>query len=68
MARTKKAYPKAHGEKKKQFQFMLTDGASEELDKIAEELGLSRSEIFERTIRNGGLNAARSFENELQTA
>lgn len=58
MVRMKKAYPKVHGEKKKQFQFMLTDSASDELDKVAAELGLSRSEVFERVIRNGGLKAA----------
>lgn len=68
MARTKKAYPRIHGEKKRQFQFMLTEEASEQLDKIAERLGVSRSEVFERTIRNGGLEAALTFDNEFQTA
>ncbi len=67
MARMKKAYPKIHGEKKRQFQFMLTEEASEELDKIAERLGVSRSEVFERAIRNGGLQAAVTFD-DLQTA
>ncbi len=48
----RKAYPKSHGEKKKQFQFMLTETASAKVDRVAESLNLSRSEVFERLCRD----------------
>jgi len=67
MARMKKAYPKIHGEKKRQFQFMLTEGASEELDKVAQQLGISRSEVLERVIRSGVSEIVVAFNSELQT-
>jgi hypothetical protein len=62
MPRPKKADIYAHGGKKKQYQFMLTEEASGLLDAVADELGISRSELFERMIRGGGMDAARSYE------
>ena len=38
---------------------MLTLTASEQLDAIADELGLTRSEVLEIVIRKGGLDLAR---------
>jgi hypothetical protein len=65
MPRPKKAAPEAHGAKKKQFQFMLTEEASDLVDRVADELGITRSEVLERVIRNGGLQAAKSYELEI---
>lgn len=42
----------AHGEKKKQWQFLLTETASLKLDELAQAEGVSRSEYMERLIRN----------------
>lgn len=64
MSRPERAEPGAYGETKKPKQFMITDWASEQLDKIAEELGTSRSEVLERLIRCGGLEAARKYNPE----
>jgi len=44
----------AHGEKKKQWQFLLTETASLKLDELAQAEGVSRSEYMERLIRNQG--------------
>lgn len=62
--RQKKAYAKAHGQKKEAKQFMLTPEASDLLDKKAELLGIKRSEVIERVIRCGGLDAADKFEEQ----
>lgn len=64
MSRPERAEPGAYGETKKPKQFMITDWASEQLDKIAKELGTSRSEVLERLIRCGGLEAARKYNPE----
>lgn len=62
--RPKKAKPDAYGEgvTKKPFQFMLTEEASNEIDKVADELGITRSEVLERLIRSGGLSYAKKFK------
>ena len=60
--RPRKAYAKVHGQKKEAKQFMLTPEASDLLDKKAEQLGITRSELIERDIRCGGLDAADKFE------
>lgn len=61
MARVKKAAPELHGAKKKQFQFMLTEQASELIDTTADKLGLTRSEVLERAIRAGSLEFASDY-------
>ena len=43
---------------------MLTETASNELDKVAEELGITRSELFERLIRQGFLKAVKAEPDE----
>ena len=43
---------------------MITDWASEQLDNVAKELGTSRSEVIERLIRCGGLEAAKKYDPE----
>jgi Ribbon-helix-helix protein, copG family len=53
MAKIRRAERDKYGEPKKQFQFMLTETASGQLDKVADDLNISRSEIFERIIRKG---------------
>lgn len=50
--RQPKANIYAHGEKKKQWQFLLTETASLKLDRLAQAEGLSRSEYLERLIRD----------------
>lgn len=51
-----------HGEKKLGKQFMLTETASNAIDAIAKELGISRSEVVERAARCGGMEAAKKFD------
>ncbi len=53
-----------HGEKKAGKQFMLTDTASVAIDRVAKELGISRSEVVERAARCGGMEAAKQFKSE----
>lgn len=62
VARPRRAERDKYGETKQRFQFMLTETASTELDRIADELGITRSEVFERVIRNGGLAVAKADE------
>jgi hypothetical protein len=64
MPRPERAERNAYGQIKKPKQFMITDWASEEMDRVADELGITRSEILERLIRCGGLEAARKFNSE----
>jgi metal-responsive CopG/Arc/MetJ family transcriptional regulator len=47
---------------------MLTETASAEVDRVADELGITRSEVFERMIRNGGLQLAKTYDLELEIA
>lgn len=62
MPRIKKAEPGVHGAKKKQFQFMLTEEASDAIDQIADQLKISRSEALERAIRAGALAFASDYQ------
>lgn len=62
MPRPERAERGAYGENKKPKQFMLTDTSSVELDQVADELGITRSEVLERLIRCGGLEAARRYD------
>ena len=50
-----------HNEKKTGKQFMLTKTASDAIEAIAKELGISRSEVVERAARCGGMNAAKRY-------
>lgn len=65
MVRPKKAAPEVHGAKKKQFQFMLTEEASQIIELVADELGISRSEALERAVRTGAMKSALSFSPDL---
>ena len=51
LPRPKKAEPGKYGETKNRYQFMLTGTASDKVDEMAEELGITRSEVLERLIR-----------------
>lgn len=51
-----------YNEKKIARQFMLTDTASAAIDQMAEELGISRSEVVERAARCDGMKKARRFD------
>ncbi|MBR8839987.1 MAG: GIY-YIG nuclease family protein [Stigonema ocellatum SAG 48.90 = DSM 106950] len=44
-----------YGETKQRYQIMLTETASIELDRVSEKLGITRSELIERVIRQGFL-------------
>ena len=68
MARPRRAERDKYGETKQRYQIMLTETASAEVDRIADELGITRSEVFERMIRNGGLQLAKTDELELEIA
>lgn len=50
-----------HGEKKTGKQFMLTSTASSAIDLVAQDLGISRSEVVERAARCGGMQLAKNF-------
>ena len=54
-----------YNEKKTAKQFMLTDTASTAIDKLAKELGISRSEVVERAARCGGMEQAKCFDPQL---
>ena len=62
MKRPSKSPAKFYGEIKKPWQFMLTEQASQSIDQVADELGITRSEAVERAIRSGGMNAALRVE------
>lgn len=64
MPRPERAERGAYGETKKPKQFMLTETSSLELDQVADELGITRSEVLERLIRCGGLAAAKQYSPE----
>lgn len=59
--KAKKATPSVHGEKKKQYQFMLTPSASEALDRLAETAEVTRSECIERLIRTGNAQSIKDY-------
>jgi len=56
MPRPKRAQKDKYGETKQRYQIMLTETASLELDAISEELGITRSELIEKAIRQGLLS------------
>ncbi len=68
MARPRRAERDKYGETKQRYQIMLTETASAEVDTVADELGITRSEVFERMIRNGGLQLAKTSNLELDIA
>jgi metal-responsive CopG/Arc/MetJ family transcriptional regulator len=47
----KKTKTAEHGERKVKYQFMLTPTTSERLDKLAQQMEVSRSEVLERLLR-----------------
>ena len=51
-------------EKKESKTFMLTNAASKLITQKAVELRLTRSEVIERAIRNGGLSLVANCEEE----
>ena len=51
-----------YDEKKKGRHLMLTDSAAKMLGKKALGLGITKSEVLERAIRSGGLDAAEHYE------
>jgi metal-responsive CopG/Arc/MetJ family transcriptional regulator len=53
MPRPRRAEKDKYGETKQRYQIMLTETASTELDNVAEELGITRSELIEKAIRQG---------------
>ena len=52
LPRPKRSQPQKYGETKNRYQFMLTETASEKVDRLAETLGITRSECLERLIRS----------------
>jgi Ribbon-helix-helix protein, copG family len=56
----KRARPEKYGETKKQKQFMLTETASDLLDKIAASRQITRSEAIEQLIREEALSLGKS--------
>ena len=64
MSKDVRSRPGAYGETKKQKCFMLTDFASDEIDKLAKEYEMTRSDLLERAIRAGGLELAKDFQLE----
>ncbi|NJO65145.1 MAG: ribbon-helix-helix domain-containing protein [Richelia sp. RM2_1_2] len=65
MARPKRADKDKYGETKQRYQIMLTETASNELDKVSEELGITRSELVEKAIRQGLLNQVKLDPSEM---
>jgi metal-responsive CopG/Arc/MetJ family transcriptional regulator len=57
--RPKRTEKDKYGETKQRYQIMLTETASLELDKVSEELGITRSELIEKAIRQGLLKAVK---------
>ena len=62
--RPKRAEKDKSGETKQRYQIMLTETASVELDLVSEELGITRSELIERVIRQGLLRKVELDEEE----
>lgn len=67
MPMPKRCDPGTYGETKKARQFLITPTSSKKLDEVAEELGITRSEVVEKMIRLGGLDAVRA-SSALETA
>ena len=68
MARAEKALPGIHGETKKPKQFLITDWASQEIEKVAEQLGITRSEALERALRSGAMELAKNYQAKKTTS
>ncbi len=64
MSEDVRSKPGIYGEVKKQKCFMITDFASEEIDKLAKEYKMTRSDLLERSIRAGGLKLAKEYKVE----
>lgn len=62
--RAKKSEPLKYGDKKERFQFLLTPEASAMLDRVSEQMRLTRSEILERLIRSDCLNSSKLREED----
>jgi hypothetical protein len=62
MIRAEKANPRVHGETKKPKQFLITDWASQEIERVADQLGITRSEALERALRSGGMELAKNYQ------
>lgn len=65
VARPKRADKDKYGETKQRYQIMLTQTASLELDKVSEELGITRSELIEKAIRQGLLKQVKLDPSEM---
>ena len=63
--RPKRADKDKYGETKQRYQIMLTETASNELDKVSEELGITRSELIEKAIRQGLLKQVKLDPSEI---
>ena len=64
--RPRRANKDKYGESKQRYQIMLTETASNELDKVSEELGITRSELLEKAIRQGLLNQVKLDLSEME--
>ena len=62
MTRAEKAIPGIHGETKKPKQFLITDWASCEIERVADQLGITRSEALERALRSGAMELAKEYK------
>lgn len=62
MSRDKYAPPGKWGESKKRVNVMLTPSVTERIDKVAEALGITRSEVLERLCRTESLSEAKLSE------
>ncbi|MEH2252317.1 hypothetical protein [Nostoc sp.] len=65
MPRPKRTEKDKYGETKQRYQIMLTETASLELDKISEELRITRSELIEKVIRQGLLRQVKLEPSEM---
>ena len=63
--RPRRAEKDKYGEAKQRYQIMLTETASLKLDKVSEELGITRSELIEKVIRQGFLEAVKLDPEEM---
>ncbi|WP_107667549.1 hypothetical protein [Cyanothece sp. BG0011] len=68
MSEDVRSKPGIYGEVKKQKCFMLTDFASDEIDRLAKEYKMTRSDLLERAIRAGGLESAKDYQLEQEKA
>jgi hypothetical protein len=62
MSEDVRSKPGIYGEVKKQKCFMLTDFASDEIDRVAKKYKMTRSDLLERAIRAGGLELAKDYK------